>query len=383
LADKHGANERERKHVAALAAWLNEDLTGATNAWEAILAEHPRDALALRLAHYMHFYLGPSEAMRSSIARVLDAWDESAPSYGFVLGMAAFAHEETGDYAAGERFGREAVERNPKDTWAVHAVAHVMEMQGRHAEGIDWLTGLEEHWTTAHNFRFHVWWHRALYHLERSETDAVLTLYDERIRGEEPDSDDYLDLTNGIALLWRLEALGIDVGGRWAELGEKSAGRAHDHLLVFADEHYIMALTATGRDDEAADMLGRMEALARTSKATEAEVTRLVGLPLARGIVAYQAGDYAGAADALAPVADEVWRIGGSNAQRDLFAQLLIHAELKAGRFESVRDRLAARTAARPASAASWRWLADANDGLGEAASAQDARAHAERTLAS
>jgi len=382
-ADKHGANPRERRHIAALSAWLNEDLTGALTDWEAILAKHPRDALALRLAHNMHFYLGPSEAMRASIDRVLDAWDASAPNYGFALGMASFSHEEVGDYAPAERFGREAVERNPKDTWAVHAVAHVMEMQGRHAEGIDWLTGLEAHWTTAHNFRFHIWWHRALFHLERGETDAVLALYDERIRGEEPDSDDYLDLSNGIAMLWRLEALGIDVGDRWAELGEKSAGRAQDHQLVFADEHYAMALAATGRDDEASALIGRMEALARTSKATEAEVAREVGLPLARAIVAYQAGDYGGAADALAPVADKVWRIGGSNAQRDLFAQLLIHAELKAGRFEVVRERLAARTAARPASAASWRWLAEANDGLGEAASAQDARAHAAQALAS
>jgi len=365
-ADKHGATPRERRHIAALAAWLNEDMAGALADWEAILAEHPRDALALRLAHHFHFYLAPGEAMRASMDRVLGAWDETAPSYGFVLGMAAFALEEAGDFKPAERFGRDAVERNPDDIWAVHAVAHMIEMQGRYAEGIDWLTALEPHWTTAHNFRFHVWWHRALFHLERGEIDAVLALYDERIRGEEPDSDDYLDLSNGVALLWRLEALGIDVGDRWAELGEKSAGRGQDHQLVFADAHYLMALAAAGRSEDTAAMLGRMEALARTSQATEAEVTRVVGLPLARAIVAYQGGDYAAAADALAPVADEVWRIGGSNAQRDLFAQVLIHAELKAGRFEAARARLAARTGTRPQSSSSWAWYAAALEGAGD-----------------
>jgi len=376
-AETRGANGRETRHIEALAAWVDEDMERALAAWEAILAEHPRDALALRLAHHFHFYLAPGEAMRASLARVLDAWDASAPNHGFVLGMAAFAHEESGLYDAAERLGRQAVERNAQDTWAVHAVAHVMEMQGRHAEGIDWLTSLEPHWTTAHNFRFHVWWHRALFHLERGETDAVLALYDAHIRGEEPDSDDYLDLSNGVALLWRLEALGVEVGGRWAELADKSAGRAEDLQLAFADAHYLMALAAAGRRDEAAALLAGMEAFAATG-ATEAVVARTVGLPLGRAIVAYHAGDHAAAAEALAPVADEVWRIGGSNAQRDLFAQLLIQAELKAGRYEAAGARLAARTEARPASAASWRWYAAALDGAGDARAAAAAREQAE-----
>jgi len=380
-AKAYGATDREARHVAALAAWLDENLTGALAEWEAILSKHPRDALALRLAHYMHFYLGPDPAMRDSVARVLPAWDESAPGFGYVLGIAAFAHEEAGDFEAAEQYGRRAVDLNPDDAWAIHAVAHVMEMQGRHAEGIDWLSGLEPHWTKAHNFRFHIWWHRALYHLERREFDAVLAHYDERIRGEEPDSDDYLDLSNGIAMLWRLEALGLDVGGRWTELAEKSAARADDHQLVFADAHYAMALAAVGRKDDLAELVGRMEALGRTSKATEAVVTRDVGLPMAAAAEAWYAGDYGAAADALAPVADQVWRIGGSHAQRDLFAQLLFQAELRAGRFENVRGRLAARTGSRPGSAASWEWYAAALDGLGESTGAAEARDKAAAAL--
>ena len=70
-----------------------------------------------------------------------------------------------------------------------------MEMQGRQSEGIEWITAFEPHWTKANNFRFHVWWHRALFHLELGQYDTVLELYDDHIRGEEPDSDDYLDTT--------------------------------------------------------------------------------------------------------------------------------------------------------------------------------------------
>src|SRR5690349_8783666 len=45
------ATLRERTHVAALDAWIAGDLDRALGAWEQILAEHPHDVLAFRLAH--------------------------------------------------------------------------------------------------------------------------------------------------------------------------------------------------------------------------------------------------------------------------------------------------------------------------------------------
>src|SRR3546814_20502388 len=77
-----------------------------------------------------------------------------------------------------------AVERNPADAWSVHAVAHVMEMQGRHAEGIAWVRRGEADWSTTNNFRFHLYWHRGLYHLERHEFDEVLKLYDDHVASD-------------------------------------------------------------------------------------------------------------------------------------------------------------------------------------------------------
>src|SRR3546814_19666780 len=102
---------------------------------------HPKDAFALRLAHFNHFYAGESRKMRDSVARVLPDWNAADPDIGFLHGMYGFALEETGDYVRGERYGRMAVERNPADARSVPAVAHVMEMQGRHAAGIAWGRG--------------------------------------------------------------------------------------------------------------------------------------------------------------------------------------------------------------------------------------------------
>ncbi len=183
-ADASGMTPREAAHLAALAAWVAGDFAGATARWEAIAAEHPRNVLALKLAQYGCFYTGESKRMHDVLARALPAWDASVPAYGFVLGCHAFGLEETGDYAAAERAGRDAVERNPADIWAAHAVAHVFEMSGRPRQGVGWVDGLDANWGECNNFAYHALWHRCLFLLELGALDRVLDLYDREVRPE-------------------------------------------------------------------------------------------------------------------------------------------------------------------------------------------------------
>ena len=51
-------------------------------------------------------------------------------------------------------------------------------MTGRHEEGIEWLEGLCGNWGDVNNFKYHTWWHLALYYLEREDFVKVLDLYD-------------------------------------------------------------------------------------------------------------------------------------------------------------------------------------------------------------
>src|SRR5215469_16236278 len=97
-----GASERERQHLAAAKAWARGQTSEAIVAWEAILADHPTDALALRLAQDAYFFLGRSAAIRDTAARVLPAWDRDNPLTSFVHGLYAFGLEETGDLKRAE-----------------------------------------------------------------------------------------------------------------------------------------------------------------------------------------------------------------------------------------------------------------------------------------
>ena len=376
---KHGANRREEMHLAALKAWRAGDLRRTLDLWESILLENPNDVLALRLAHFLHFYLGDMQSMRDSVNRVMYAWDSSVPAYGFVKGIQSFGFEETGLYALAEAAGREAVEINPQDTWSTHSVAHAMEMTGRHEEGIEWLEGLCGNWGDVNNFKYHTWWHLALYYLEREDFVKVLDLYDTKFR-KEP-TDDHIDIANAVSMLARLEMRGLDIGGRWEELGKVCAKHVDDHLFVFHDAHYIMALAGAGRDSDVAQMLTSMEHAAAETSTTEGPIFRDVGLPLCRAIVAARKGEYGRVVDLLAPVRYQVYRIGGSHAQRDLFAQLLVHATIADGRHVLARALIGERMERRPGSTLNWRWLGQALDGLGDTIGAAEARGKAEKLI--
>ena len=376
------ATAREQAHAAALRAWCAGDLRRAIAIFEEILVDHPRDILALRLAHYLHFFLGEIVPMRDSIARVLPCWDEAVPGFGYVLGCRAFGLEETGDYAAAEPLGRRAVEIQPEDIWAGHAVAHVLEMQGRARDGIEWVDRHENVWATRGPFANHVWWHRALYHLELNRHDAVLEQFDRLIwRGG---SQDNLDITNAAALLLRLEMRGVDVGARWESLVGICEQRIGDHARPFNDAHFVMPLAMTGRKDAAARLVGSMRAFAEGAPATVsvAPIMREAGIPVAEAIAAYAAGEYGRAVDLLLPARYAMQGLGGSWAQRDVFMRVLIELALRAGRFNLARGLLAERVASKPNSAPSWQTYARALDGVGDASAAAAARGKASALLA-
>lgn len=341
-----GGTEQERQHLVAIDKWVSGDMRGAINVWQHILLTYPRDVLASKFAHFNLFYLGDIDGMRNTMARLLYSWNRDDPGYGFMLGNYAFTLEEAGEYARAEAAGREAVEMNPSDIWAAHAVAHVCEMQTRPQEGSSFLNDLAGNWSAIHNFRHHAEWHRALFNLELGEYDAALEQYDKRVWTET--ADDYLDVSNGVALLWRLENEGVDVGDRWSVLAEKASGRIHDHRLLFADLHYVIALIRTDHMALASEMRESMASYATRSQETQSSITDCVGVPIVDALFDIAAGRNGKALDRLLPVRDSFNLIGGSKAQRDLFDRITVTAAIADGRKEVARALLAERLETRP-----------------------------------
>ncbi len=324
-----GASARERRHVDALAVWSAGDPRGACARWEAIVAEYPLDILALRLHHFTSFWMGHATQLYAVPAALLPAWSPDVPNYGNLLGMIAFGLEECGQYEMAERYGREAVGRNPEDMWSIHAVAHVLEMQQRFAEGLDWLDYPLDQWDDRNPFRGHVWWHRGLYLIEAGRYEEAIALFDSSIH--DTTTEFYMDMHNSASFLARLEFKGFDVGNRWDELADSAQANKDGHALVFTDIHHVMALARVGRHADARAYIASMRAVADRGGTHTARVLERVGVPLCESILKFEAGEPAAALEEMVVLKPKLAEFGASNAQRDLITLYTIEAARRAG----------------------------------------------------
>ena len=327
-------NPREAAHIAALRAWAGGHPEQALAIWEGIVAAHPRDLLAFRLHHFAAFWMGSPGRMLGQVERVMPHWSSAVPGFGAILACHCFAAEECGLYTVAEHSGRAAVALDPGDLWATHGVAHVLEMQGRRAEGIAWLDAGERHWEGGNNLMHHLWWHCAMFHLERGQFDDVLGLYDRRFRDAsspvtQAQPDLYIDVQNAASMLWRLERHGVLVGDRWTELADKAEARIGDTLSAFTQPHWMMALAATGRDNAARRLLAAVEEAGRGGT-PHATILREAALPACRAVLAHRQGRHAEAVAALRPALGGLYRLGGSHAQQDVLEQLFLVAAIRA-----------------------------------------------------
>lgn len=321
------ADEREAAHIGALARLLEGRFDEAAQALDHLNMRWPRDILALQVGHLIDFYRAHARNLRDRIARALPHWSSQTPGYALVLGMHAFGLEEMGDYARAEDRGREAIDREPLDCWAHHAVAHVLEMQGRPEEGIGWMVARESCWSGDDNFfKVHNHWHLALFHLELGQHDQALALYDGAVR--KAHSAVALDLVDAAAMLWRLHLVGLDVGQRWDEVAQAWEAHADGRSYPFNDWHAVMACLGAGRD---ADVQRIEKAMAQCANESTPMAcwARSTGLPLVRGFSAFWRGDFRLAAEHLYPARFIANRFGGSHAQRDLIDWTLTEAALR------------------------------------------------------
>lgn len=348
-ADGLPMNTREAAHRRALSLMIGRQPDAAQLVLDRLLLSHPRDLLAHGIAFLIDQFGGRSAPMRQRIARAEPHWSTDTPAHAALMGWKAFALEEGGYYAHAEDLARAVTEREPLGFWGHHTVAHVMEMMGRPEDGLGWMLAREALWSSdAHYTRVHIWWHRALFHVELGQYDEALALYDGPIL--ETVRPLAVSLTNPAALLWRLRVIGHDVGARGSAAAEAWAERADGRTSPFADLHALMSELSAERVQAAEQRLGWMRDAARGVDEVGL-CYRDVAVGLGEALLAFHRGAFADAADQLFALRQHVWRIGGSHAQRDVFEWTLTEAAIRGGQRDMALALAQERIAARPRSA--------------------------------
>lgn len=341
--DKDRATEREKLYISAVEAWAAGTINKAIVYLEVLTEKFPRDLVAVQRGQYHYFYRGNAEALLRIAEKVLPANRDNH----YLCGMIAFGLEQCHRYEEAEAMGRLATEMNRNNPWAHHAVAHVLEMQGRLDEGIAWMESLCDTWENCNSMLYtHNWWHIALYYLEKEEFEKVLSLYDTHVWGC-AGKDSSQSLIDAIQVLLRLELRGVDVGKRWQEVASHLTTRIHEHTLPFQDLHYIYALAKVGQAERVTEMLLSIQAYAKGADPSVSRIWHEVAVPAARGMAAHAQGKWERAISELGSILPRLYTIGGSHAQRDLFEQIYLDAWLRAQQNHEALKLLEKRFAAR------------------------------------
>ena len=362
------ANPREQLHLDALRAWIKLDIPKRAAAWERILAEWPLDLLALRQYTDTLFWCGNKRRQAEVISMVAADWGPGTPGWTHVLSARAFAMEEVGQYAVAERCAREALQSEPQDLWALHALAHVFERQGRTAEGIEMLVKSARFLNQYNPFRGHVWWHLALFLMSRACFDEALDLFDREIYPQ--DSSFYLDIQNGVSLLVRLEFQGVNVGAeRWDRLARGSLVNATQSINWFTSMHHVIALSRSGRHKDVQSVLDYLARAGVESRQAS----------LAHGLSVAAAEYYRNlprlALRHMQALRQRRGELGASHTQQDIYDQIAVMAALELGDLPSVHRLLKARLSTRIWDDASWQAYEEASRRLADISDPREIRA--------
>ncbi|XP_053478809.1 tetratricopeptide repeat protein 38 [Ictalurus furcatus] len=330
LASCQELTAREKQHVKAIDLFSKGALDKACDVWEDILLEHPTDMLALKFSHDSFFYLGEQTQMRDSVARVLPHWKSHMPLYSYLKGLYSFGLLETHFYDQAEKVAKEGLALTREDGWCVHSVAHVHEMKAEIEKGLKFMASTEKDWKVCDMLACHNYWHWALYHIEKGEYEAALKIYEEEVSRRCVNSGAMLDTVDACSLLYRLEMEGVSVKERYRELLQVTEPHSEDHTLLFNDLHFLMVSLGCKESGITQRLLESLRELAKDpDENLQHQLASTIGLPMCQALVEYDEGNYSKTVELLKPLRYRFTQIGGSDAQRDVFNQLLIHAAMK------------------------------------------------------
>ncbi len=347
LAD-HGASQRERSHVEALALAIS----GKTHKALTHALEHadrwPRDTVVLGLPLGAFGLLAFSGMPNHDQAKV-DLCERHAAHFDaddwWFLTYRGWSLAENGEVALGRALLERAYEIRADNANGVHALLHAMFESGAHREAESlisaWLPGYDR----AGLLHGHISWHAALSALERDDAAGAMTIYLDRVQPSVSQGAPINVVTDGASLLWRMDAYGHAVGEeRWRDLASFARLAFARPGHAFTDAHMAMIEAAT-QDD--AGIVRRCDAL-EDMIAAGVHLAGPVVPALCRAASAFKSGDFAECVTLMSPIVEDVARIGGSGAQREVFEDTLLIALMGCGEVGRAKMLLDHRLHRRP-----------------------------------
>jgi tetratricopeptide (TPR) repeat protein len=354
-----GLSRRERQYVEAIAMFVDGGGSRVLPLVHEHLDEFPRDAVLLFLRGFLNARSGRADWQQEQFSYL----KHMAPWYGddwFFLGQYAFAHHALDRFDESRRLAEQSLTRNPRCGHAVHSLAHVFYETNDHASGSAFLDGWVASYDQSAPMHCHLAWHQALFALSIGQYARVMELYEHAIRPEVARTR--TSMYDAASLLWRYQIYGCAQGALpWSAVGELAARMTAQPGMAFVDANAALALAAAG--DEVA--FGRLIDGLRALDVQGHPTAGCVVLPLAQGVWAFARGAYDEAIQWIEPIADQIVRIGGSNAQREVFEDTLLEAYLRAGHYAQAEALLRLRLGRRP-SARDFFWLGRAQVGSGK-----------------
>ncbi|MGH7037430.1 MAG: tetratricopeptide repeat protein, partial [Stellaceae bacterium] len=337
-----GLSGREASHIGFFDLVFAGRTDAAIAALYAHLASWPRDALVVSSAANPNGLIGGSGRIgqKRQIAALMDSL---APHYGddfWFLAYHAMALSEDGQLAAARPKIERSVAANPNNAHGAHGFAHVCYESGDLDTARTYLSSWLATYPREGFFHGHVSWHLSLCEILAGNWAEALRRYRDAIALDRHSGGPQQKISDGAAFLWRSELAGQPRdAAAWRALYDYANSALPRSGNGLADLHVIL-VQAVMRDEAGLETRSRqMAELAREGRYPSGSY-----LPaLARGFAAFERRDFSGAIAALAPLAGNNERIGGSRAQHDLIEFTLLKACLDANRPEEARHLLRAR----------------------------------------
>jgi hypothetical protein len=246
-------SEREKSHVEILALTTEGQPVKALELALAHLDRWPRDALILSLP-LGAFGLFAFSGMADHDAARVNLCERHKAHYGddwWFLTYLGWSHTENGNVGTGRRITERAFDLRRENGHALHALAHAMFEDGSTADAERLIDGWLPLYRRDGLLYGHVTWHQALLALENGDAERASAIYAAHIQPKLNLAPPLNVMTDGVSLLWRLQASGHPVQrARWLDLADHAGRWFPKAGNSFSDVH--MALLAAMTGDRAA-----------------------------------------------------------------------------------------------------------------------------------